>query len=187
MKNYTWYYLTFSLTSYLHLFLQVFPRGHACMWYLVMNNRKFWVYQLHISFNKLSAINEQNLQQKKSPNGKSELFTVLLSKAPSVDQGGRTLLQEKRDWRNHLYFKKGWLRETYILHLQYNCLNNCVYQQENSDKDICFTSGQSSPKCLEASDHFNSFKAEAIAATGWGAVLINFSNSFNVRQEKFCG
>jgi len=51
------------------------------------------------------------------------------------------------------------------LHLQYNCLNNCVYQQENSDKDICFTSGQSSPKCLEASDHFNSFKSEAIAAT----------------------
>ena len=56
------------------------------------------------------------------------------------------------------------------LHLQYNCLNNCVYQQENSDKDICFTSGQSSPKCLEASDHFNLFKSEAIAATGYGAV-----------------
>ena len=41
--------------------LHVFPRGHACMWYMVMNSRKFWEYELSLTINWAARFFEQIL------------------------------------------------------------------------------------------------------------------------------
>lgn len=59
------------------------------------------------------------------------------------------------------------------LHLEYNCFNNCVYEVENSNERFCFGPGNQPPKCIEASEHFSSFKSHAIQTANETEKLIN--------------
>ena len=50
-------------------------------------------------------------------------------------------------------------------HIEHGCLNDCIYRTENTDHLFCFAPGSKLSKCLEASDHFNALKKEAVLAS----------------------